>query len=145
MFNPSQQEVRAFFCDIWRKKNAGEVLTPLEAMAADWIVHHPEYTALLADPERAQDADFSAERGEANPFLHLSMHLSISEQISIDQPPGVRAAFQALTRKLDSEHDAQHAMMECLGEMLWQAQQNGTSLDGEVYLQSLKRKAGFAK
>lgn len=139
MFNPSQQEVRAFFCDIYRKQTAREILTPLESIAADWIAQHSEYISLLSDLEQAQAADFSVERGETNPFLHLSMHLSISEQISIDQPPGVRAAFQALTRKLDSEHDAQHAMMDCLGEMLWHAQRNGTPPDGEAYLQCLRK------
>ncbi len=140
MFNPSQQDVRTFFCEVWRKHDEGDVLTPLEAIAAGWIARHPEYLTLLADRERALRADYSVERGETNPFLHLSMHLSISEQVSIDQPSGVRAAYQALIRKLDSEHDAQHAMMECLGEMLWIAQRNGTPPDGEIYLQHLKAK-----
>lgn len=96
MFNPSRDEVRRFFTETWRKQRAGEILTPLEAIAADWIVEHPEYHAALADVDSASAEHYSPERGETNPFLHLSMHLAISEQLSIDQPPGIRAAHERL-------------------------------------------------
>ena len=96
MFNPSRDEVRQFFTDTWRKQRQGEILTPLEAIAADWIVEHPEYHTDLADTEAAQAQDYSPERGQTNPFLHLSMHLAITEQLSIDQPPGIRAAHERL-------------------------------------------------
>ena len=142
MFNPSQQEVRQFFCDAYRKQRDGEILTPLEAIAAGWIAQHPEYANLLSDPEKSLSADFSVERSESNPFLHLSMHLSIAEQVSIDQPRGVREAFMALTRNLGSEHDAHHQMMDALGEMLWHSQRNGLPPDGDAYLASLRRKTG---
>ena len=142
MFNPTQQEVRQFFCEAFRKQRDGEILTPLETIAAGWIAHHPEYESLLIDAEKAQAADFSVDRGESNPFLHLSMHLSITEQVSIDQPAGVRAAFVALANKLGSEHDAHHQMMECLGEMIWNAQRSGLPPDGEAYVAALRRKSG---
>ncbi|MEA5097961.1 MAG: DUF1841 family protein [Burkholderiaceae bacterium] len=142
MFAPSLQDVRQFFCDTHRKQRDGLVLTPLEAMAAEWIVRHPEYANLLSDPEKALTADFSVERGASNPFLHLSMHLSLAEQVSIDQPPGVRAGFIALAKKFDSEHEAHHQMMEALGEMLWQSQRSGLPPDGEAYVAALRHKAG---
>jgi hypothetical protein len=142
MFNPSQEESRRFFCDVFRKQLEGEILTPLEAMMAAWIVQHPEYDKLLADPDKAIAADFAPERGESNPFLHLAMHLSIAEQISIDQPKGVRDAFIALSHKLDSEHEAHHIMMEALGEMIWNAQRNGLPPDGEAYVATLQHKVG---
>jgi hypothetical protein len=141
MFNPSQQEVRQFFCDTWRKHHDKSVLTPLEAIARDWIVQHPEYAPELEDMEAALAADYSVERGQSNPFLHLAMHLSITEQLSIDQPPGVRAAFTALARRMDSEHEAQHAMMECLGEMLWASQRSGLPPDGEGYVECIRKRA----
>jgi hypothetical protein len=115
------------------------VLTPLENIAGDWIQEHPEYHLLLVDPEGALAQDFTPERGETNPFLHLSMHLSISEQISIDQPPGIKAIAESLTKKLGSEHLAQHRIMECLGQVLWEAQRNGGQLQPEKYLEALKR------
>jgi hypothetical protein len=145
MFNPSQQDVRLFFCAASRKQQAGEILTPIEAIAAGWIVQHPEYAQLLADPDKALAADYSIKRGESNPFLHLSMHLSIAEQISIDQPKGVRDAYLALTRKLGSEHDAHHLMMEALGEMIWNAQRSGQPPDGAAYVTALRRQAGTEK
>jgi len=142
MFNPSREEVRRFFCDAWQKQLAGSVLTPLEAMAVDWIGEHPEYQSLLTDTEGALAEAYTPERGQTNPFLHLSMHLSISEQVSIDQPPGIRAAYEALARRLDSPHDAQHQVMECLGEMLWNAQRTGLPPDGQQYIDSVRRRAG---
>ena len=141
MFAPSKEEVRRFFCDTWRKARDGEVLTPLEAIARDWMLQHPEYESELSDLDAALAADYDAGHGKANPFLHLSMHLSISEQISIDQPPGIRQAFVLLAEKLGSEHDAQHEIMECLGEMLWTSQRNGTPPDGAAYVESVKRRA----
>jgi hypothetical protein len=139
LFNPSRDEARLFLFESWRKRRAGELLTPLEDLAAQLIAKHPEYFAVLEDPERHQHQDYAPEHGAANPFLHLMMHLTIEEQISIDQPPGIRAQFARLTRKLESEHEAQHRMMECLGEMLWQAQRNRTQPDAAVYFACLER------
>jgi hypothetical protein len=141
MFNPSQDEVRRFFCETWRKTHAREVLTPLESIARDWLLQHPEYEAQLGDVDAALAADYSVERGQSNPFLHLSMHLSIAEQVSIDQPPGIRAAFEQLARQ-NGEHEAHHAIMECLGQMLWTAQRSGLPPDGGAYVECVRRQAG---
>lgn len=146
MFNPSRDDVRRFFCGAWSKRLHGEVLTPLEAIAVGWIEQHPEYHALLADPTRALTEDFSVERGTGNPFLHLSMHLALAEQLSIDQPPGVRALYGRLAAKYGSEHDAAHEAIECLGTVVWQAQRASLPADpaaiNDAYLECLKRRAG---
>ena len=142
MFNPSQSDVRRFFCEAWRKHRASEPLTPLEAMALDWVQQHPEYHADLASAERALAADYAPETGRENPFLHLSMHLAIAEQLSIDQPPGIRAAFDALARRHDSTHRAAHEIIECLGETLWRAQRERLPPDGTAYLECIRRRAG---
>lgn len=141
MFNPSQHDVRRFFCEAYRKQRNNEILTPLEAIARDWIMQHPEYAGDLEELDAALAADYSVERGHANPFLHLSMHLSIAEQISIDQPPGIRAAFQTLAHKLQSEHEAHHQIMECLGEMIWNSQHSGLPPDGAAYIECVKRRS----
>jgi len=141
MFNPSREEVRRFFCEAWRKQGANEVLTPLEAIAVDWMRAHPEYHDQLADAEAAVAEEFTPERGQTNPFLHLAMHLSIAEQVSVDQPRGIRQAFEQLARRLDSPHEAHHQMMECLGEMLWQSQRSGLPPDGEHYIACVQRRA----
>lgn len=140
MFTPSQHDVRRFFCETFRKHRANEILTPLEAVARDWVVQHPEYADALMDTDAALAADYSVESGQSNPFLHLSMHLSIQEQVSIDQPPGIRQAFQALTRRLGSEHEAHHQIMECLGEMVWNSQRSGLPPDGAAYIECVKRR-----
>jgi hypothetical protein len=138
MFNPSRDDARNFLFDSWRKRREGSVLTPLEDMVVQLIAKHPEYHDLLENPQLYQSKDFSPESGESNPFLHLMMHLTLEEQISIDQPNGVRAHFKRLTERYQSEHEAKHKMMECLGEMLWQAQRNNAAPDAAIFLSCLK-------
>ena len=140
MFTPSQHDVRRFFCETYRKLRTNEILTPLEAIARDWIMQHEEYADALSDVETALAADYSVERGQSNPFLHLSMHLSIAEQVSIDQPPGIRAAFIGLAQRLGSEHEAHHQMMEGLGEMIWNSQRSGLPPDGAAYIECVKKR-----
>ncbi len=138
MFNPSQTEVRSFFVDTWRQR-AGGVLTPLQTLALRWIDEHPEYHTDLQAPD-ALERDYSVEAGRSNPFLHLSMHLSISEQVSIDQPAGIRQACQLLSAS-QGEHQAHHVIMECLGQMLWTAQRSGLPPDGQAYIDCVRRAA----
>jgi len=141
LFNPSRDEVREFFFGLWRKSQAGEMLTPLESMALGIVMEHPEYHAILAHPDRHREREWTPEGGETNPFLHLSMHLAVEEQVSIDQPPGIRAAVARLSAACDSLHEARHAVMECLAEMLWQAQRNAAGFDNATYLDCLARKS----
>lgn len=141
MFNPTRDEVRRFFRELLEKKRTGAVLTPIEAIAGDWIEEHPEYFPALAPVADGEPDPYEAREGAPNPFLHLSMHLSIAEQLSIDQPSGIRAAVDRLARKLGSAHDAHHEVMECLGEMLWTAQRNGGSPDGGAYVKCVERRA----
>lgn len=139
LFNPSRDEARNFLIESWRKRRAHELLTPLEDLAAQLIAKHPEHHAVFEQAEAHLDRDYLPEHGAPNPFLHLMMHLTIEEQISIDQPPGIRAHFSRLTHKFESEHEAQHAMMECLTEMIWQAQRDRTQPDAAIYLNCLAR------
>ena len=141
MFSPSQHDVRKFFCETYRKQRAGEVLTPLEAMASDWVEGHPEYHAELADMDAALEANYAIEEGRTNPFLHLAMHLSVTEQLSVDQPRGIKQAFELLAHRLGSAHEAQHEVMECLGEMIWTSQRSGLPPDGEAYIDCVRRRA----
>ena len=139
IFRPTRDQARQFLFECWRKHNAKELLTPLETITVQLITRHPEYHALLQDPERHQNRDYQPELGETNPFLHLMMHLTIEEQISIDQPTGIRGQYQRLTRKCGTEHDAQHRMMECLGEMIWQAQRDKAQPDASLYFACLEK------
>lgn len=141
MFNPSREQVRRFFCEAWRKHRNREILDGAEATAADLIAEHPEYHALLEDAESALAKEFTPEGGQMNPFLHLSLHLAVADQVNIDQPPGIRAAYHALRARLDV-HEAEHAILECLGETLWRAQRDNAPLDAEAYLECVRRAAG---
>jgi hypothetical protein len=139
LFNPTRDQARLFLFDLWARHRAGEALTPLESIAAAIIHEHPEYHDVIEDRDRFLDRDWKPEGGETNPFLHLQMHLAIEEQVSIDQPPGIRAAIQALAERRGSMHDARHDVMECLAEMIWQAQRNNAPFDNAAYLACIRR------
>ena len=141
MFQPSQHDVRRFFCEAYRKQLHSLPLTPIETLAADWVLEHPEYQAELGDLDAALEASYAVEDGRSNPFLHLSMHLSIVEQCSIDQPRGIRDAVQRLAARLGSLHDAHHEVMECLGQMVWASQRSGLPPDGHAYLDCVRSRA----
>jgi hypothetical protein len=139
MFTPSRDEARRFLVDAWAKYRAAAPLSDLERMAAGIAALHPEYHHVLDSPERHLEQDYRPESGGVNPFLHLSLHLAVAEQIAIDQPPGIRAHFERLARAKGDEHAALHAVQECLGEVIWHAQRHGTPPDATLYLQCLER------
>ena len=141
MFSPSQADVRRFFCSIYAKARAGSALEAIETIASQWMDEHPEYAQDFADVDAALASMGEAQEGRTNPFLHLSMHLSISEQCSIDQPRGIRQAIELLTHKRDSLHQAHHEAMDCLGKMLWESQQAGRPPEGDTYIACVQRQA----
>ena len=146
LFNPSRDEVREFFFNAWSHYQAQKPLTDLEKIALSVMHMHPEYHAILSAPEQFKHQEYFPEFGETNPFLHMSLHLSILEQISIDQPIGIADVYAQLKLKHQNEHNvehkAQHDILECLGESIWQAQRNNAALNAEYYVQLLQQKAG---
>ena len=142
MFQPSQADVRRFFCEVQAKRLGQQPMEAIETLAAQWIAEHPEYHAELSDLDTAlARLGEPAREGTDNPFLHLSMHLSISEQCSIDQPPGIRQAVELLTARRGDLHTAHHEVMECLGSMLWESQRAGRPPDGQAYIDHVRRRA----
>lgn len=139
MFNPSRDEARRFLIDAWAKYRAQAPLSGLEQVAVGLIALHPEYHATLEDPDRHADRDYAPETGDVNPFLHLSLHLAVAEQLAIDQPPGIRAHFERIRAARGDEHQALHAVLECLGEVVWHAQRHRAPPDAQVYLDCLAR------
>jgi len=139
MFNPSRDQVRGFFVDTWSKYRLGVPLAGAEQPALEAILLHPEYHKLLTRPEESAEAEYTPESGQMNPFLHLSLHLAVEEQLAIDQPAGIRAEFERILGRATDRHDALHAVLECLGESIWRAQRNGSTMDGATYLECLKR------
>jgi hypothetical protein len=138
MFNPSREEVREMFFATWRKYRAGEPLAGIETIALQVILLHPEYHQILDHPERYRDRDYV---DESNPFLHMSLHLALEEQLSIDQPPGIRVAWDQLLERWGDRHEALHQALECLAEMVWRAQREHAPPDAAAYLDCLAARA----
>jgi hypothetical protein len=134
----SRNEVRQVYLAVWCKMQQQQILEPMEALIAEVIEIHPEYHALLDDSDNATHGDFSPEQGQTNPFLHMGMHIALREQAAGDRPAGVQPLYQKLCAS-KGLHEAEHAMMECLGEALWSAQRNGEEPDQSNYLGCLKK------
>jgi Domain of unknown function (DUF1841) len=140
MFNPSRDEGRDFLFEAWRKYRASEPLSGLETIAVEVMALHPEYHRVFENRDKYVERDYQPENGDINPFLHIHFHIGIREQVSIDQPTGVRAAHVALTQSRGDVHEAEHDMMDCLAEMIWQSQRNKTAPDAAIYLSCLATK-----
>ncbi len=140
MWNPTRDQARRFLAAAWDKYRAGVPLSGLETKVAGIVAVHPEYHRLLEDLAPNLDREWTPDTGESNPFLHLSLHLAVAEQLAIDQPPGIVGEYQRLCRTLPDEHAAQHALIECLAETLWQAQRLESAPDGAAYLDCLHRR-----
>lgn len=139
MFGEDRNQLRQMFFSAWHKHQAGSPVEPLEAQLVEIILRHPEYHALLADEEANLERDYSPELGETNPFLHMAMHLALQEQVSTDRPAGITQLYTDLVQGSPDPHEAEHGMMTCLAEMIWQVQRYGTPPDEAAYLDCIRQ------
>lgn len=137
MFGNDRTALRQVFVEAWRKYQSRLPLEPLEALVADVVAAHPEYHALLTNAEL--DQEYTPERGETNPFLHMALHVSLREQLTSDRPPGIAAVIRQLARQKGDLHQAEHLLLECLGRVLWEAQRNNRLPDEAAYLECAKK------
>ena len=136
IFGQDRQELRKAYADAWQKHMDGLPLSPPEAQIADVMSQHPEYHDAVTGDEL--DKDYTPEAGQTNPFLHMGLHLGIREQVATDRPPGITKLYEALASRTGDRHAAEHQMIECLAETLWEAQSQNRAPDEERYLERLR-------
>ncbi len=141
MFSNDRNALRKMFFDVWTKFTSEQPLEPLEKIIAHIIQLHPEYHAMLNDIANL-DNDFTIEMGQTNPFLHMSMHIAIQEQLSTNRPQGIHDLYTSLCNKFADSHTAEHQMMECLGQIMWEAQRDNREPDETLYLDCLQKLVG---
>lgn len=137
IFSQDRDTLRRMWAEAWRKRQANDILSPLEAQIADVIAEHPEYHDELGEEKLGKE--YRPEDGGSNPFLHMGMHLAIREQVATNRPAGIRAVFQGLTERLGDPLDAEHRMIDILAETLWTAQRDQQPPDEAAYLEQLRR------
>ena len=137
MYGQDRNQIRQVYIDTWQKHRSGQTLDPMQKMIADIIQMHPEYHAEL-QAENTLVKDYTPEMGQSNPFLHMGLHIAIQEQLSTDQPKGVRSMYQQLLLKHQDNHQVEHMIMECLAQMIWEAQNKGQAPDEQAYLENLR-------
>lgn len=142
LYNPSRDQARLFLFDAWAKFKEKLSLTDLEKIAVEVIQMHPEYHVVFGAPERFMHQQYFPEMGETNPFLHITLHLSVIEQISINQPIGIDQIYDKLLQRHHDKHLAYHDVVDCLAETIWHSQRNNEALNSEHYLNLLKQKLG---
>ena len=142
MYGQDRKELREVFFRAWQRHREQQPLVGIERIIASVALRHPEYHGVLENRASHEDHDFSPQTGESNPFLHMGMHIAIEEQLSVDQPSGIRAYYQALLKREPDDHSAQHRVMDCLGEMLWQADRQQSVPDPILYLTCLAQLCG---
>lgn len=140
IFGEDRDELRRMYREAWRKRQARQVLSPLESQIADVVEEHPEYQDVIE--HSSTDSEFTPERGQSNPYLHMGLHLAIREQVATDRPAGIRSIFERMAASYGDPHGAEHAMLECLAESLWEAQRNNAMPDEAAYLERLRHVAG---
>ncbi len=143
MFTHDRKNMREVFFRAWQHYRDEIPLEGVEQLIVTIAQRHPEYQPILNDAQRYADRDYAPQLGETNPFLHMGMHIAIAEQLSIDQPRGVRAHFRAILARTGDEHETEHRMMDCMGEMLWQAERAGVAPNAAIYLSCLARLSGI--
>lgn len=138
LFPNDRVALRRMYLEAWQRHRDGLPLEPLQARIADLIAEHPEYHPLLEAGEEGLQREWTPEGGATNPFLHWGMHLAIREQVATNRPAGIAAVHRRLAAAF-GPHEAEHRMMECLGEALWTAQRAGVAPDEAAYLEALER------
>lgn len=141
MLVQDRESGRRFFIEVWRKKRQALTLEPLEQLIAGIIIQHPEYHKILVDIEAAE-RDYPPEAAVANPFLHMSLHVALQEQLMTDRPQGILELYQQGLPRFGDPHELEHRMMDCLAEALWRAQRANSLPDETEYLRCVQRLIG---
>lgn len=138
LFDNNRGALRKKYFDTWHKHLNKLPIEPLESQILDVILIHPEYQSLLTSIDKS-DQDYLPESGQTNPYLHMGLHLGLREQLQTDRPAGIKKIYQHLCKKYQDAHEAEHQMMLCLTETLWEAQRNHSAPDERVYLDCLRK------
>lgn len=136
IFGQDRKQLRTLYAEAWRKRCERLPMSPLEAQIAAIIELHPEYHADITSDDL--DRDYTPDGGQTNPFLHMGLHLGIREQVSTNRPPGIANILEVLRAKLGDAHAAEHQMIDCLAETLWEAQNQNRAPDEAKYLERLR-------
>jgi hypothetical protein len=137
IFGQDRNEIRKMYSDAWKKRCDGLPMTPLELQIATVVDLHPEYHPDVTAED--MDREYTPDGGKTNPFLHMGLHLGIREQVATNRPPGIASTLSSLTKICGDAHTAEHQMIDCLAETLWEAQSQNSAPDEQKYLERLQR------
>jgi len=138
VYGQDRNQIRQVYLDAWKKHRSGQALDSMQQIIVGIIQNHPEYHAEL-ESGVALEKDYTPEMGQSNPFLHMGLHIAIQEQLSTGQPRGIVAVYQQLQLKFQDSHRVEHMMMDCLAQLIWEAQSQGRQPDQQAYVENLRK------
>jgi hypothetical protein len=145
VFGNDRDKLRRQYLQAWSLHTQGQALDPLQAQITQVLIDHPEYQTLV-ESEDALEREYLPEFGETNPFLHMGLHLAVRDQVKTNRPDGIQGVFQQLLIEHQGDaHAAEHVMIDCLAESLWQAQRAMSSPDETAYLECVNRRTHSGK
>jgi len=142
LYSTQRTDMRQMYFDAWQKHQHQKPLEALEQQIVDVIIDHPEYLYLFENPEKYIDYDFNPEIEPTNPFMHLSMHLAIRDQVNTNQPAGIRDLFVTAVNKKGDALDVEHCFMQVLITEMYSIQNELREFDSELYLEQLRKISG---
>lgn len=134
MYTDDRNAYRQLFFETWSKHLKKLPLQAVEAQVLDVMLAHPEYHALLQRPDQFMSQEFEIEE---NPFFHMSLHISVREQIQMDRPAGIKTIYQNLVATHANALDAEHKMTDTLAQAMFTAQRTGQPANENEYMAKL--------
>lgn len=138
MFSQNRTTLRQFLITVWQKYQQQQPLEPLEIIIKDVILAHPEYHSHLQ--ANKLEFDYLPQIGQTNPFLHLSLHIALYEQLAANRPVGIKSLYLRGCKRWQDQHKVEHLMLDCLAQTLWEAQQQASIPNEQAYISCLHRK-----
>lgn len=139
MYTNNRDTYRQTFANTWQKHLKGTTLDAVESELLAVILLHPEYHSLF-DSAQKEKQEFIPEE---NPYIHMSLHMAIREQIRMDKPLGTKEIYNNLQKIKQNPHEVEHIMMTVMAKLLWESQQSGVMPNDDTYLCKLREHASL--
>jgi len=138
--NLQREAFRKAVYRIWNMIQAGllDEMDESESGIAKILLDHPEYEEIFEDTEILDGREFDAGTS-GNPFLHISFHKMVDDQLASGRPEEVRFFLESMEDKGYDRHEIVHALMKILVCLISDAMKNQKSLDVNHYRRLLVR------
>jgi hypothetical protein len=123
--------------EVWVAAKAGRPLAGEEAAYAKAMLDHPEYHNAWEFADQVGAAEYVVDG--ANPFLHITVHVIIENQLAQGDPPEVAKTLERLLGQGMGRHGAIHAIAAAFMEVAFPAFQGREPFNTKRYIKKVRR------